>query len=319
MRDPHWKPQRPGALQRIRFRAGLATGCTLAATCSTGDLPTPPVQEPNQVTTSAIEQSVIAPATLSGAGDIAKCPGQAAATANLLATIPGTIFTLGDNVYPDGNAAMYSSCYGTTWGRHRSRTRPSPGNHDYLTAGALPYFNYFGSAAGPRGRGYYSYDLGAWHIVSLNSEVAAYAGSAQERWLRQDLATNPKKCTLAYWHKPLFSSGSMGASIGVRALWQALYDRGTELVMNGHDHHYERFAPQTPTGKAFPTHGIREFVVGTGGAPLLALKTTVGNSEFRYNKAHGVLKLTLSDGSYAWKFIAVSGAVIDAGQSACHW
>jgi hypothetical protein len=301
------------------FSRALACAFTLIIAACTGDLPTPPAQKVNQAITSSIEQSALAaPVTLSGAGDIAKCPGQAGATAKLLATIPGTIFTLGDNVYPDGNAAMYSSCYGTTWGRLRSRTRPSPGNHDYLTAGAVPYFNYFGSAAGPRGRGYYSYDYGAWHIVSLNSEVASNAGSAQERWLRQDLATNPKKCTLAYWHKPLFSSGSMGASIGVRALWRALYDRGVELVLNGHDHDYERFAPQTPTGSANPTQGIRQFVVGTGGAPLLPLKSTVANSQFRYNKMHGVLKLTLSDGSYAWKFIAVSGAVIDAGQSTCH-
>ena len=306
MRNPHWG-------------LALAGGLTLMLACSTLDLPTPPLQDATEITASMIEQNAIAPVTLSGAGDIAKCPGQAGATAKLLAAIPGTIFTLGDNVYPDGNAAMYSSCYGTTWGRLRSRTRPSPGNHDYLTAGGAPYFNYFGSAAGPRGRGYYSYDLGAWHVVSLNSEVATQAGSAQERWLRQDLATNPKKCTLAYWHKPLFSSGSMGASIGVRALWKALYDRGVEVVLNGHDHNYERFAPQTPTASANPTHGIRAFVVGTGGAPLLAFKKAVANSQFRYNKSHGVLKLTLSDGSYAWKFIAVSGAVIDAGQATCHW
>jgi len=126
-------------------------------------------------------------------------------------------------------------------------------------------------------------------------------------------------CAGWYWHKPLFSSGSMGASIGVRALWKALYDRGAEVILNGHDHNYERFAPQTPTGSASSTHGIRQFVVGTGGAPLLAFKARVTNSQFRYNKAHGVLKLTLSDGSYAWKFITVSGTVIDAGQATCHW
>ena len=305
MRDLHWGP-------------ALAGGLALMPACSTIDLPTPPGQEATESTPSRIQPSAFAPVTLSGAGDIAKCPGQAGATAHLLATIPGTIFTLGDNVYPDGNAAMYSSCYGPTWGRFRSRTRPSPGNHDYLTAAATPYFNYFGSLAGPRGRGYYSYDLGAWHIVSLNSEVAAYAGSAQERWLRQDLSTNPKRCTLAYWHKPLFSSGGMGASIGMRALWKALYDRGTDVVLNGHDHDYERFAPQTPTGSANATNGIRAFVVGTGGAPLLPFKSTVANSRFRYNKSHGVLRLTLSDGSYAWKFITVSGVVVDAGQSSCH-
>jgi calcineurin-like phosphoesterase family protein len=306
MRNAHWGP-------------ALGIGFGLMLACSTIDLPTPPTQEANETAASLIEQSAIAPVTLSGAGDIAKCPGQAGATAKLLVTIPGTIFTLGDNVYPDGNAAMYSNCYGSTWGPLRSRTRPSPGNHDYLTAGAEPYFNYFGLAAGPRGRGYYSYNIGAWHIVSLNSEIAVQAGSAQERWLRQDLGTNPKKCTLAYWHKPLFSSGSMGASTGMRPLWQALYDRGAEVILNGHDHDYERFAPQTPAGTAFATHGIREFVVGTGGAPLLPFKTTIRNSQFRYNKSHGVLKLTLSDGGYAWKFIAVSGAVIDAGQATCHW
>jgi acid phosphatase type 7 len=319
MHDLHWSPLRHSARSRHLPGRALACALTLTAAC-TGDLPTPPVQETGDTGPSAIEVNAATATvvTLSGAGDIAKCPGQAGATAKLLATIPGTIFTLGDNVYPDGNAAMYSSCYGTTWGRFRTRTRPSPGNHDYLTAGATPYFNYFGSAAGPRGRGYYSYDYGTWHIVSLNSEVAAYAGSAQERWLRQDLATNPKRCTLAYWHKPLFSSGSMGASTGVRAIWQALYDRGVEVALNGHDHDYERFAPQTPTGSVNLAHGIRQFVVGTGGAPLLAFKTTFRNSQFRYNKSHGILKLTLSDGSYGWKFIAVSGAVIDAGQATCH-
>jgi 3',5'-cyclic AMP phosphodiesterase CpdA len=318
MRDLHGSSERHSALPRHLLSRGLACAFTLMAAC-TGDLPTPPLQEADRTAAGTIEQSAAAgTVTLSGAGDIAKCPGQAGATAKLLAAIPGTIFTLGDNVYPDGNAAMFNSCYGSTWGRLRSRTRPSPGNHDYLTAGAASYYSYFGSGAGPRGRGYYSYNLGAWHIVSLNSEVAANAGSAQERWLRQDLATNPKRCTLAYWHKPLFSSGSMGASIGVRGLWQALYDRGVEVVLNGHDHDYERFAPQTPTGSANPTRGIREFVVGTGGAPLLPFKKPVANSRFRYNKAHGVLTLTLRDGSYAWKFIAVSGAVIDAGQSTCH-
>lgn len=296
---------------RLLGRA-VASTVTFIAAC-TGDIPTAPVSAPIQQPSGAVGT-----VTLSGAADIAKCPGQAAATARLLAAIPGTIFTAGDNVYPDGNAAVFNSCYGSTWGRLRSRTRPSPGNHDYLTAGAAAYYTYFGSAAGPRGGGYYSYDLGAWHIISLNSEVSANPGSAQERWLRQDLAAHPTRCTLAYWHRPRFSSGELGASLSVQGLWPALYAAGAEVVVNGHDHDYERFALQTPTGKADPKAGIREFVVGTGGAPLLPLKTPVANSEFRYNKSHGVLSFTLSEAGYAWRFIAVSGAVIDAGYSNCH-
>jgi acid phosphatase type 7 len=300
----------------------VACALTFTAAC-TGDIPTTPLPGTDDVPHPASSPiptptAAVGAVTLSGAGDIAKCPGQAAATARLLAAIPGTIFTAGDNVYPDGDAAMFSSCYGSTWGGLRSRTRPSPGNHDYLTAGAAAYFAYFGTAAGPRGRGYYSYDLGAWHIISLNSEVSANPGSAQERWLRLDLAAHPRRCTLAYWHKPLFSSGHLGGSRSVQGLWPALYAAGVEVVVNGHDHDYERFAPQTATGRADAKAGIREFVAGTGGAQLLEIRTPVANSQFRYNKSHGVLSFTLSEAAYDWKFIAVSGAVVDAGHSSCH-
>ena len=206
-----------------------------------------------------------------GAGDIANCgSNNDESTAKLLDNIAGTVFTVGDNAYPDGTSAQFTDCYGPTWGRHKNRTKPVPGNHDYHVAGAAGYFDYFGAAAGDRAKGYYSYNLGAWHIIALNSEITQSAGSAQEKWLRADLAANPKICTLAYWHKPLFSSGMHGNIAASKPLWQALYDYGADVVLNGHDHTYQRFAPQNPNAQADPK-GIREFVVGTGGRGVISL------------------------------------------------
>jgi acid phosphatase type 7 len=255
---------------------------------------------------------------LVGAGDIADCDAQP--TATLLDNIPGTVFTAGDNAYPNGSASDYANCYDPSWGRHKARTHPSPGNHDYNTSTATGYYNYFGALAGPPGVGYYSYDLGAWHIVSLNSNISMSAGSAQETWLRADLAASTKRCTIAYWHHPRFSSGSHhGSSTQSAGVFQALYDAGAEIVIVGHDHEYERFAPQTPTAAADPVRGIREFVVGTGGAGLYSFGTPLPNSEVRDNTSHGVLKLTLSDGLYSWEFIPVAGnSFTDSGSGTCH-
>ncbi|PYP94188.1 MAG: hypothetical protein DMD34_09500, partial [Gemmatimonadetes bacterium] len=200
-----------------------------------------------------------------GAGDIADCSLNGDSfTANLLDTIPGTVFVAGDNAYPDGSSTDYANCYAPTWGRQKARTRPIPGNHEYGTAGAAGYFGYFGAAAGDPSKGYYSYDLGDWHIIALNSNVAHAAGSLQEQWLRADLAASTKRCTLAYLHHPLFSSGSLADS-STRILWQDLYSAGAEIVVAGHEHNYQRFAPQTAKGVADPSSGIREFIVGTGG------------------------------------------------------
>src|SRR2546426_7206334 len=175
------------------------------------------------------------PVVFAGAGDIADCAKTGdSLTAKLLDTIPGTVFTVGDNAYPSGSTADYTNCYGPTWGRHKARTPPVPGNHEYSTQGATPYFTYFGAAAGDPAKGYYSYDLGDWHIIALNSNIAEAAGSAPEQWLRADLPTHPGRCTLAYFHHPLFSSGTL-EDISVRALWQAPYDGGAELGVNGHD------------------------------------------------------------------------------------
>ena len=253
-----------------------------------------------------------------GAGDIADCSRtQDESTAKLLDNISGTVFTTGDNAYPEGTLAQFNDCYAPTWGRHKNRTKPSPGNHDYHTSGAAGYFDYFGAAAGQQGKGYYSYNLGSWHIIVLNSEIASSAGSAQETWLRADLAANPKTCTLAYWHKPRFSSGQHGNISSVGPFWKALYDYGADVVLNGHDHTYERFAPQNPSGQA-DAKGIREFIVGTGGRGLYAFTSTQPNSQVRNNTTWGVLKLTLHANSYDWQFIPIAGQnFTDSGRADC--
>jgi acid phosphatase type 7 len=263
---------------------------------------------------------VVAPPVLVGAGDIGRCRDQDdEATAALLDTIQGVVFTAGDNAYPDGTAADFRNCYHPGWGRHRERTRPSPGNHDYRTRKGAPYYAYFGAAAGDPGVGYYSFDFAQWHIVSLNSNVSMEAGSRQEQWLRQDLAAHPARCTVAYWHHPRFSSASHGSDTEPQPLWQALYDAGADVIIVGHDHSYERFAPQTPTGRPDPARGIRQFVAGTGGASLYDFPTIEPNSEIRNNTTHGVLKLTLRPDGYDWRFVPVAGKTFsDSGSGSCH-
>ncbi len=262
---------------------------------------------------------------LVGAGDITNCRREEdEATAKLLDSIDGTVFTLGDNAYPDGTPEQFKNCYDPTWGRHKSRTMPAPGNHDYHTSGAAGYFGYFGSAASPLDvncttgcKGYYSYNLGAWHIIVLNSEIDVSAGSPQEQWLRADLEANPAVCTLAYWHEPRFNSGRHGDAKSVGPLWDALYEYHAEVVLNGHDHNYQRFAPQNPDGQADPM-GIREFVVGTGGAGLYNFVTNEPNTEVRDSSTSGVLKLTLHAKSYDWEFIPIPGGTFtDSGSADC--
>jgi len=264
-------------------------------------------------------------AVLIGAGDIADCSDLAGAeaTAKLLEANPGTVMALGDLAYPNGTPDDFK-CYHKTWGRVKDRTRPAVGNHEFHSTGASYYFQYFGSAAGDPKTGYYSYDLGAWHIVVLNSECqqvgGCEAGSSQEKWLRADLAAHPVGCTLAYFHKPRFSSGlNHGNDPEVGAFWQALYDYNAELILNGHDHDYERFGPQDPGGNADPKRGIREFVVGTGGKNHREFGIRKSNSEVRNNHAFGLLKLTLKTTGYDWKFIPEAGKTFtDSGSGSCH-
>jgi Calcineurin-like phosphoesterase len=254
-----------------------------------------------------------------GAGDIAKCDllGGARATAALLDGIAGTVFTLGDHAYAKGTADEFTRCYEPTWGRHKARTRPTPGNHDYLTSRGRPYFEYFGEAAGSDQRGYYSFELGAWHIISLNSSQPANL-SAQAKWLREDLAAHPVDCVLAYWHAPVFSSGPHAPDPTMRDIWSILYKAGADIVVNGHDHIYERFAPQDDKGKPDASHGIRGFIAGTGGGGVYKIGSIAANSEVRDNSAYGVLKLTLSPGRYAWEFVPIPGARFrDEGAGSC--
>ena len=263
---------------------------------------------------------------LVGAGDIAVCTSSAdEATAALLDAIPGTVFTLGDNAYDNGTAAEFRDCYGPSWGRHRARTRPSAGNHEYHTQLASGYFGYFGAAAGDPEKGYYSYDLGDWHVVVLNSNsncttIGCGPDSPQIAWLRADLAANPRLCTVAYWHHPRFNSGqSHGSNTAMGTIWSVLAEFHVDVVLNGHEHIYERFAPQTPAAVADPAHGIRQFTVGTGGRSFYSIGTIKANSEVRQNHTNGVLKLTLRPGAYDWQFVPVAGKTFtDTGTGSCH-
>ncbi len=264
--------------------------------------------------------------SLLAAGDVASCSvTDDTATADLIKTRSGIVAPLGDMALPNGSTSDFADCYTPTWGQFKSRTRPAAGNREYATPGAAPYFAYFGGVAGRPSRGYYSYTLGTWHMVVLNSNCAAVAGgcgagSTQETWLRSDLAGHPTDCTLAYWHAPLFTSGADHSGTGsMRPLFQALYDAGAEVVLGADNRQYERFAPQDPAGAADPAHGIREFVVGTGGQPLDAFGTVAANSEVRDSSTHGILRLILGVGAYTWQFVPVAGqSFTDTGGGSCH-
>lgn len=264
---------------------------------------------------------------IAAAGDIARCDARGdEATANLLDDIDGTVLTLGDNAYPDGTAANFADCYEPTWGRYKARTKPALGNHEYNNdPDAAPYFDYFGASAGNPDEGYYSYDVGAWHVVALNSMCDEVGGcdsdSPQIRWLKADLAANrDKACTLAYFHHPLFNSGKRGEyERRTKPIWEALYDANADLVLSAHDHNYQRFAPQDPDGGADPERGIREFVVGTGGGEYYQIEDPTDNSETYNDDAYGVLKLTLNPDSYDWEFVPVAGkSFSDSGGAECH-
>ena len=264
--------------------------------------------------------------TFVGASDIALCTSQGdEATARLLDMIDGTVFTGGDNSETDGSAAEFANCYDPTWGRHR-RPHPSGGGQSriYAATDAGPYFDYFGAAAGTRGKGWYAYNVGSWRIYVLNSNcgfVGCAASGEQEQWLRTDLAANPRTCSLAIWHHPRYSSGSEhGSTMAVQPFWQALYDHGVELVLSGHDHHYERFMPLNASGAVDVANGVRQFIVGTGGVALRALlPNPPSTSEIRQNTSNGVLRLVLGDGEYEWEFIPIAGQTFsDRGSASCH-
>ena len=263
-----------------------------------------------------------------GASNIATCGStNDERTAQLIEAEPNAVvFTIGDNAFPNGSDSDYVTCYSPSWGRLKDRTHPTLGNHEYNLGNARGSFDYFGDAAGPRDKGYYSYDLGAtWHVIVLNDNTpyVQYApGSDQATWLAADLAANTRRCTIAMWHVPLFqSSNTRGYTTNSErtSLWTMLYDAGVDIVLNGQPHHYERLKPMTPAGTVDEATGIREFNAGTGGeSAMLPTVAIHPNSEVR-SDAFGVLKLTLKADSYDWAFVPVAGASFsDSGSGSCH-
>ena len=268
--------------------------------------------------------------TLVGAGNVANgydlSLTGAMATAALLDATPGTVFCLGDYAYDNSRDQEFDRAYDPTWGRAKNRTIPVVGNHEYYTYDARTYFNYFGAAAGDPAKGYYSLDLGAWHIIVINSECSRLpggcaVGSPEEVWLKNDLASHTQPCTLAMWHDPMFSSSSIiSLATDMQPIWQDLYDANADIILNAHAHNYERFAPQDPNGNLDAARGIPEFVVGTGGISHFAFNAVpAANSLVRNNTAFGVLKLTLHATSFDWRFMPIAGQTFtDSGSQACH-
>ncbi|MGE0445053.1 MAG: metallophosphoesterase [Vicinamibacterales bacterium] len=307
----------------MRFRhlvLGLAALGSLHCGSQTPASPTPdlpPIAAPADPTPSdppvTLSTPPFDPNVIVGAGDIADCAPNAEATARLLDSIGGTVITLGDNAYPRGTAEEFRICYEPTWGRHKARTRPSPGNHDYESPGAAPYYDYFGASAGLPGEGYYSYQVGSWLVLSLNSNANI---EAQVKWLNDLFDRETPLCTLAYFHHPRYSSGPGDKVTAAYRLWDTLYRRGADVVLSGHDHLYERLAPQDERGQRDPDRGMRQFVVGTGGGELDVPQDIERNSE-RLIADFGVLKMTLSSGGYQWDYVAVSGPS-DSGSGRCH-
>jgi hypothetical protein len=248
------------------------------------------------------------------AGDIASCDSDGdEQTAALLDAHAGTVLVLGDNAYERGTLEEFETCYDPTWGRHKSRTRPTPGNHEYLTLGAAGYFRYFGRAAGASGKGYYSFDLGSWHLVSLNSERTT---RAQVRWLRADLARASADCVLAFWHRPRWTSGQYADDARTAPLWNALYNARADIVLSAHDHNYQRYPPMNKRGAIDKARGIRSFVVGTGGRARYELRPD-RRRRLANDDTWGILKLTLRPAGYSWRFLPVAGHFGDAGSSRC--
>lgn len=289
---------------------------------------------------AAMQELILAGAPiLIGAGDIAVCGTRGdELTARLVdsllradsaAKVETVVFTTGDNAYPSGAGGMqtyFRRCFSPSWGTARimARIRPSAGNHDYDSGSGAPYFAYFGASGGPAGKGYYSYDVGGWHVIVLNSELyftraTPAEAREQEDWLRKDLSLHSNPCTLAYFHRPLFSSGVHGATPEMLPLWQILSDGGADLVLVGHDHHYERFLPQTPGAVLDSARGIVQIIVGTGGARLRGERSQLAaNSAARILGHYGVLKLALGDGEYRHAFLDTDGRVWDSGGGRCH-
>lgn len=314
--------QAPVTLTLTASNAGLAGGTYTATVPVISSVAS---NSPANLVVTYNVHAQLPPEILLAGGDIADCNDDVdEATAGILDSVPGTIATLGDNAYPDGSPQDFAVCFGNSWGRHKARIKPALGNHEYETdLNAAPYFAYFGSVAGTPGKGYYSYDLGAWHIIVLNSNIDARDGSPQMQWLQQDLAAASNQCTLAYFHHPRFTSSGRQATTGLMApAVRLLYEARAEVVLAAHDHLYERFAPLNPAGNPDAARGIRHFTVGLAGSDASTayqFGTILATSESRQNTAAGVLMLTLWSDRYSWQYLTVAGTTFsDTGTTSCH-
>jgi concanavalin A-like lectin/glucanase superfamily protein/calcineurin-like phosphoesterase family protein len=319
-----------GTLDEVALYRAALSAAQIKSHYDTGSIPPAPTPSPTDPVIGAAGDIACDPADpgyFGGNGDATRC--QQRATSNLVVGTGLTgVLTLGDEQYDDATLSKFQSVYGTTWGRANQLARPAPGNHEYLTPGAAGYFDYYNGVgnqtgpAGDRSKGYYSFNLGTWHIIAINSNcsvVSCAAGSAQDAWLKADLAANHNACTLAYWHHPRFSSGQAGSNANMGTIFQDLYDANADVVLTGHDHVYERFGPQNPSAVADSARGLREFVVGTGGKSLVGWSTIKANSEVRNSSTFGVLDLTLHPNGYDWKFVPVAGQTFtDSGSTSCH-
>ena len=321
-----------GSLRAVVAIGAAALLLGVALSCSQIDESalTRPSDPPNPAAAIAADPVVVAAGDLvCGTGTPAGTACKHAATAALVSPLaPAAVLLLGDIQYETATLADFNTYFGPTWGAHKAITWPAAGDHEYQSGSPSGYFDYFNGVgvqngrAGDRSKGYYSFDVGAWHLIAINSNCGSIGGcgigSPQEQWLRADLAANPRACTLAYWHHPRFSSGSHGNNSSMQAIWQALYDNGADLVLAGHDHDYERFGPQTAAGVLDNSRGLRSFVVGTGGKEKGSFGAIRANSELRSNSSFGLLKLSLHAASYDWQFVPIAGDTLaDAGTAAC--
>jgi acid phosphatase type 7 len=299
---------------------GVLTACAAPTPTATPVPPTPTAVPP---TPTALPPTPTPPkdvVVIAGGDPRSGCNTVSTRIVTLLDTFPpDTLFLHNGDMVNDGTLAQFNECYDPTWGQHKSQHRPVPGNHEYNTPDASGYWDYFGALAGTRSQGYYSFSLGTWHIIALNNMIAHDQSSTQVQWLKADLAANPSQCILAYWHTPRFSSGTMhGSDLSMAPLWDVLYAARADIVFNGHEHNYERFAKQNPGGVP-DANGIREFVIGTGGAPLYGFRTPLANSEIRESGTYDVVKFTLRANSYDWQFIPVAmGILTDSGTGQCN-
>ena len=294
-----------------------AVWCALGIVASCSGSPAAPTTNRGPVTPVNPPPSSGQTVSVIGVGDIGMCgrPG-VAQTARLVAGMEGDLLLAGDIAYPQGSAADFRNCFDPEWGRFRSRWHAVPGNHEYESAGAGPYFDYFGEAAGSDRTGYYAFMAGDWLILMLNSNIAATRGSPQYEFVRAQLGSQRTPCTMAVWHHPLFTSGPNGSNTFMRDMWALLETSSVEVIVNGHEHLYERFERQLSDGTVDPVRGIRQFTVGTGGAELYSFVRQAANSDVRLMR-YGVLRLTLRPARVDWEFVGVDGSVGDSGLDTC--